>query len=194
MQAIITPVNVPDQWLAWIVLVVLLALFMLVGKKASADDVELRPDAGYRRPMFALEMNAGAADKMFVPWNDSTRGKLRAALHWDYLFIFIYPATIATACFIAGRFLDRAGIVSFKYSLLVMCLMLIAPLLDATENAALLRVLRGPIEAPWPQIARWCAISKFIVIVVGDAYAVIFGGGVWLILNVARLWSHLFHG
>jgi hypothetical protein len=95
---------------------------------------------------------------MFKSWNEATKNRLRTALLWDYLFIFIYPAAIAVACFIAARFLDNRELIAFKYSLIIICLQLIAAMLDATENFGLLKVLDGPIERLWPQIARWCAI------------------------------------
>jgi hypothetical protein len=100
-------------------------------------------------------------------------------LFWDYLFIFIYPASIATSCFIAGRFLESQKFLSLKYGLIVMCLQFVAAMFDAVENFALLKVLRGPIESPWPQTAKWCATFKFGFIIVGIAYVTL-GIGVWL--------------
>lgn len=178
--------NIPDNWLPWIVLALMLLLFLLVGQKAGADTVELKADAGYKRPMLALEMNAGAAPRMFRSWDESTKSKLRTALWWDFLFIFIYPSAIATSCFIAGRFLDSRGIVAFRYTLIIIFLQLVAALFDATENFALLRVLRGPIESPWPQLARWCALCKFGLIIIGIVYSLILGGGAWLISLFTR--------
>lgn len=186
MQRLLTALNITDDWLLWIILALLLLLFALVGPKAGASSVELKDNAGYKRPMLALEFNAGAAPEMFKSWDESTRSLLRTALLWDYLFIFIYPAAIATACFIAGRFLDNHGIIAFKYSLIVICLQLVAAMFDATENFALLKVLHGPIESPWPQVARFFAISKFGLAIAGSAYALIIGGGAWLITLVSR--------
>ena len=170
-----------DTWLLWITLAVLLVLGALVGRRASANDVELNPDyTTYKKPMLAFELNAGAAPEMFKKW-DEAKVKLRLAILWDYLFIFIYPAAIATACFIAATFLDNRGIIAFQYSLVIICAQLVAAALDAVEDFALLQVLRGPIERPWPQIARWCALGKFSLIIVGLVYSVILGGGAWLI-------------
>lgn len=177
MQPVFSSLSIADDKLLWAVLAILLGLVALVGQKASASDVKLK--AGYKRPMLALEMNAGKAPEIFESWDEATKARLRTALLWDYLFIFIYPATIATSCFIAGRFLDNKEILSLKYGLIIMCLQLIAAMLDALENFALLRVLRGPIESPWPQTARWCATFKFGIIVLGIVYVAV-GVGVWL--------------
>jgi hypothetical protein len=46
-------------------------------------------------------------------------------------------------------------------------------MLDAAENFALLKVLRGPIESPWPQTAKWCATFKFGLILLGITYVTV---------------------
>jgi hypothetical protein len=173
---VFSSLSIADDKLLLAVFAILLGLVALVGQKASASDVKLK--AGYKRPMLALEMNASKAPEIFESWDETTRAALRTALLWDYLFIFIYPAAIATCCFIASRFLDNKEILSVKYGLIIMCLQLIAAMLDAIENFALLKVLRGPIESPWPQTARWCATFKFGIILLGIVYVVI-GIGVW---------------
>jgi hypothetical protein len=185
-MSIFAALSLSDNWLLWVTLAVLLVLVSLVGQKASADGVELTPDyVRYRKPMLAFEFNAGAAREMFENWEQS-KVKLRLALLWDYLFIFIYPAAIATACFIAARFLDSHGILAFKYGLVIMCAQLVAAGLDAVENFALLRVLREPPKSSWPQIARWCALGKFGLILVGVVYGLFLGGGARLITLLTR--------
>jgi len=186
MGTLASALNITDDWLLWIVLALLLLLIALVGPKAGAGTVQLKDHSGYAHPMIVFELNAGAAPDLFTSWDESTKGQLRTALLWDYLFIFIYPAAIATACFIAARFLDTRGIIPFKYSLIVISLQLVAALFDATENFALLKVLSGPIESPWPQLARACATSKFGLVIVGALYAIGVGGGAWLVTLVFK--------
>ena len=178
--------HITDDQLLCVVLVILLVLVITIGQKADANGIALNDNAGYKRPMFAFEMNAGEAPKMFKSWDENTKRKLREALIWDFLFLFVYPAFIATSCFIAARFLDTNAIIAFKYSLVIICLQLAAPIFDAAENLALLRVLHGPIEHPWPQIARWCAISKFSLIFAGLFYSLAIGGGTWVITLVMK--------
>jgi hypothetical protein len=186
MQSFPSLLNISDNWMLWIVLAIMLFFVVFIGQKASATDVELNNNAGYKRPMFALELNAGAAPEMFKSWDEITKERLRTAVLWDYLFIFIYSAATATACFIAARFLDGRRIIAFEYSLIIFLLQLIAAMFDATENFALLKVLQGPIESPWPQVSRVCAIIKFSLISVCMAYALIIGGGAWLITQFSR--------
>jgi hypothetical protein len=179
--------SVPDQLIPWIVFVVLMGLFVLVGPKASAKDVRLQENSGYKRPMFAFEMNAGEAERMFN-WNAETKQQLSTALIWDYLFIFVYVGAMGAACFIAARFLAQHNVLSFQIGILIIALQLLAGLLDVVENYALLQVLEK-ISDPWPHIARWCAIPKFGLIILGLVYALVIGGGSWIVLFVRKATS-----
>ncbi len=51
---------------------------------------------------------------------------------------------------------------------------LLAALLDAVENYALIRLLLGSTGKLWPDLARWCAVPKFLLVGAGLVY-VIFG-------------------
>jgi hypothetical protein len=53
-----------------------------------------------------------------------------------------------------------------------------AGLLDAVENIALLNVLDGPVEQPWPRLAQLCALAKFALILLGLLY-MIYGWAAW---------------
>ena len=52
--------------------------------------------------------------------------------------------------------------------------------MDGVVNAALLKLLLGNIQSPWPQIARICAIIKFALIAVGLTYVIIGGLFKWV--------------
>jgi hypothetical protein len=43
----------------------------------------------------------------------------------------------------------------------------LAALLGAVENLALLRMLSGAVEKPWPRIARRSTVSKFALVIAG---------------------------
>ena len=181
--------NKPPNWSLWIALVVLLFLVWLVGKKASASNVELAPDSGYHLPMWAFEIAADKAPMIFKNWNSEVKSKLREALLWDYLFILIYPTAISVACLIAGRFLEAINWISFKYCLIIIALQWVAALFDSIENYALLNVLKGALDGFWPQVSKWCAITKFCLIFLGLIYSVAIGGigwGIKSIVNRAR--------
>jgi hypothetical protein len=86
----------------------------------------------------------------------------------DYLFLLCYPNL--TALGITGllslpmsnawRSVGR-GLAWSQWLVLVS---------DATENAALLRILYGTATAPWPQMALVCATIKFGFLAAGLAY------------------------
>jgi hypothetical protein len=172
-----------DSRLLWILFLILLFLAVWVGSFKADPQLEKRKKG--ERPMMAFEM-AGSPEeskKLLDSWKEKDENayeKFRIALMWDFVFIFLYPAATALACFIATRFLSARGIVDFRYGLALMILQLPAAILDVTENISLLRILRGPIENPWPQIAKWCAIPKFIIVGAGALYALL-GGLIWIV-------------
>lgn len=53
-------------------------------------------------------------------------------------------------------------------------------LFEAIENAGLLNMLQGRFAQPWPLIAQWFAIPKFVPIVLGLVYTLVVGGGLRL--------------
>src|ERR687884_1218410 len=178
--------EVADSRLLWILFLILFSLACWVGIFKADPQLEGRKKG--ERPMVAFEL-AGSPDeskKLLDFWKERDKDayeKFRIALVWDFVFIFLYPASTAVACFIATRFLSARGIMDFRYGLALMLLQLLAAIFDATENLSLLRILQGPIESPWPQIAKWCAIPKFVIVGAGTLYA-LFGGLVWLVTRI----------
>lgn len=170
-----------DSRLLWITFLSLLFLAAWVG--ISRADPHLK-NKRFWRPMLAFEF-AGSVDESRRVIETSelgdpeTREKFRRALLWDFVFLFLYPASTALACFIATRFLSAQGLIDFRYGLILMCMQFLAGILDIMENIALLRILGGPIESPWPQLAKWCAIPKFTILFAGTLYAIT-GGIVWV--------------
>jgi hypothetical protein len=165
--------NLPDGLVLLIACVTLAALVPLVGLKAGATSLNLKPDAGYKKPMLAFELNAGAASEMFETWNDDTKRVLRTALLWDFLFIFIYPGLIAALCLTGAKYLDAKGFLGFRISLIFIMFALVAALLDAIENCALLALLANYEMDILPVVARWCAIVKFVLVIIAASYALL---------------------
>jgi hypothetical protein len=141
--------------------------------------------------MYAFEM-AGSPEKSAEVLRLSTqcdaeaREKFYTALLWDFLFICLYPVSTAIACLLAARFLDARGILDFKYGLVFVLLPFLAAILDIFENVALLRILRGSVESPWPEMARWCATPKFIITLIICPLFALAGGCVWIITWLKR--------
>lgn len=162
----------------WLILIVLLVLIYFVGRKVSPPNL-LVEGGEYSRPLLALEQEPTAKEKVFKSWDEDTKEKLRSALRWDFLFILIYPLSSIIACFIAGRFLDSAQILSFRISFVIILLQLVAGLFDVIENTILLQVIDGLTSNVWLTIARISTIGKFGLIALGMLHA-IFGLLAWL--------------
>lgn len=174
-------------WL-WAAFIILSLLFLWSGNKADPH-IEVK-NSPYRRPMFSFEL-AGTPErgervlKAAEEDDAQARQKFRTALHWDYLFIFIY-----TACFIVGssivvKFLSSHNWPGARVGLVILALLPVAGILDAVENYALLRVLDGAVEKPWPQLAMWCAAIKFSILAVAFFYE-FFGAAFWLETKLQR--------
>jgi hypothetical protein len=154
--------------------VTLAALFALVGLKAGAGQLKFTEEYAkrYDEPMLAFEFNAGEGPRMFESWPEAKR-VLRAALMWDFLFIFIYPALIAAVCLVGARYLDARGYVGLRVSLFFILLALVAAVLDAVENCALLAVLADYESGLLPAVAALCAKAKFALAIMAAAYALL---------------------
>jgi hypothetical protein len=104
-------------------------------------------------------------------WDEAAQLRAAFSLGLDFLFLVAYSTTIGFACLWAAGVararewpLAGAGIPLAWGQWL-------AALLDALENVALLIMLFGSVAEPWPQIARWCAVPKFVLVFVGLLYA-----------------------
>ena len=168
-----------DSLYLWPILLVLFVLIYFVGRKVSPDPGLLVEGGTHSRPLMALEKEPTAKEQLFKSWDEDTRKQLRSALRWDFLFILLYPAAGALACFIAGRYLATAQILPFKISLVIILLQLAAGLFDVIENLILLKVIDGLTSDFWLGIARISTVAKFGLIGLGFAHAV-FGLLAWL--------------
>ena len=84
----------------------------------------------------------------------------------------------------AARVLKGSGWPLARWSNLLSWAVFLAAILDIIENIALVNILFGPLVSPWPEIARWCAIPKFVLIFIGIVY-VIYGGVVALVGRIS---------
>ncbi|HWT00930.1 MAG TPA: hypothetical protein VN256_11850 [Pyrinomonadaceae bacterium] len=170
----------------WVAFLLLTLLALWVGDRAGPR-LENKGKAP-SRPMIAFEM-AGDADKAQEVLNKSedadpnARAKFKTALGWDFLFIFIYPLCGAVGCLLVIKYLLAHELPGVPPGFVLLALLPAAALLDAVENYSLLKVLRGPIENPWPQVARWCAIPKFAIVGLVLLYE-LYGVATWAVTKV----------
>ena len=166
--------SVPGGWVLFAAVLMLAVLFALVGLKSGADELKFTDEYKnrYTKPMLGFEFNAGEWKKMFAPEAEAKK-VLRTALMWDFLFIFIYPAFITAVCLVGARYLDAHGYVGFRVSLFFILLALVAAVLDAVENCALLAVLSDYPVGALPTVAYLCAKAKFIFVYIAAGYALL---------------------
>jgi hypothetical protein len=133
--------------------------------------------APYGIVSFELARDEDQASAILASWDQAAR--LRAAfwLGLDFLFIPLYTAALTLTCLWAARFRRRRrrfpswlvliGIPGIPFA----WAQLGAGFLDMVENIALVQMLFGLVNPPWPQIASVCAFTKFILIVAGILYS-----------------------
>ena len=125
----------------------------------------------------ALEL-AGTESKareVIAAWDGAARRRAISAVKLDYAFIVLYVVTLGRACIVtAERLRGRRRLAAA--GMLLGYAQWAAGLLDAIENAVLLKMLHGDPAQPWPRVARLCAIPKFVLVTLGLLY-ILFG---WL--------------
>lgn len=118
------------------------------------------------------------ANRVITSWDATQQAAATAGIYWDFLWLLSYSTTISLACvWAAGVFRRSSYLASIGYALA--WLLWLAALLDAVENVALLQMLGGAIQTPWPALSYWCALAKFDIVFLGLVY--VFAGAVdWL--------------
>lgn len=117
---------------------------------------------------------AGAPERaqaMLNAWDMSARLIAAFGLGIDYLFMVTYSMSISMAGLMAAEALRRCNWPLAQLGGPLAWGQLLAALLDAVENVALMVILLGGATSPWSWIAYWCASVKFILIFLGLVYA-----------------------
>lgn len=101
-------------------------------------------------------------------WNELQFRYAALSLGFDYLFLVLYPITIAVGIVMLS---NKLGYISTgkKLSWLVIS----SGLLDAIENYGLIQLLNGHLELHWAQIAFWTASIKFAIVGIGLFYLIV---------------------
>jgi hypothetical protein len=138
---------------------------------AAVDRAITNPTVPYGIVSFELAGDAASAQRMVDSWDETARMWAAFSLGFDYLFLVLYSTTIGLACvWAADRFARGRSLLASLGPPLAWGQWL-AALLDGTENAALTHILVGGALAPWPAVARWCALPKFFLVAAGMLYA-----------------------
>jgi hypothetical protein len=130
---------------------------------------------------FELAGSASRADIIVGSWSEAARQDAFLSLGLDYLFLCVYPLAISLPCHLAAARDRRSGLSRSRLGGYISWLVLAAIPLDGLENYALIGVLKSSGVEILPAIAKWCAIPKFGVVLLGIGYIT-----AWLALRLAE--------
>ena len=119
---------------------------------------------------FELAGTREAIHSILASWDTEAQLTASLSLGLDYLFLVIYSTAIGMGCIWASGVFTPRGSFLVTTGVLLAWGQWLAALMDGVENAALIRLILGEIQSPWPQIARICAIIKFSLIALGLLY------------------------
>ncbi|WP_437311079.1 hypothetical protein [Sorangium sp. So ce388] len=152
----------------------LLALAVASGAAAAVADKRLRTGAApWGIVSFELAGTRERVHRILESWDEDARVSAAFSLGIDYLLIMAYANGLALACVMGADALKERGRAGAGLGAPLAWGQWLAGLLDATENAALLKILRGSDQALWPALARRCAQVKFGLVGAGVAYALL---------------------
>lgn len=142
----------------------LLALTLLLAAVLSA--IPLKPN------IVQFELNAREVIKS---WNEVDKSWAAFSLGLDFLYLVVYSTTISIACLWAANVIQESGLQLATVGIWLAWGQWLAALLDVIENIALVRILFGYERNLSPKVAKWCAIPKFAIVILGLLYAAIGG-------------------
>jgi hypothetical protein len=122
---------------------------------------------------YELAGNVDMAYTILASWDVEAKHIASLSLGLDYLFLVVYSTAIGMGCIWASSAFSDGRSFLVTTGVLLAWGQWLAALMDGVENAALLKLLLGDIQSPWPQISRICAIIKFALIALGLIYVII---------------------
>src|SRR5688572_8868807 len=123
---------------------------------------------------FELARTSEKASEYYALLGDEGRDEARKQLYFDYPYLILYGLFYAAACIVvAARAAERGMPRLARWGRPFAIAGLAGAACDAVENFALLRVLDGHTDQPWPGIAFTFASAKFLLIAGAVLYAVI---------------------
>lgn len=120
-----------------------------------------------------MRTSANAVEKIAL-LGSSGVDAAQMAHYVDFAYLVTYALAFSAACVVlAARAADRGKARLAAIGRRVAWLAVIAAALDAVEDVALLLVLDGRTEQPWPAIAFGCSAVKFALLAVVFVYLIV---------------------
>lgn len=150
----------------------LLVATLLIGALALPAIGDMR-DRGVGIIELELTRTSAKASEHYGALGRTGRDAARESLYLDYPYLVAYALFFAAACVVvAARATERGMARLASLGRLLASGALIAAACDAVENLALLRVLAGHTDQPWPGIAFAFASAKFLLLTAASLYAI----------------------
>ena len=155
----------------WIVLGLLVAT-LAVGALALPALGDMS-DEGVGIIEFELARTAEEASNLYGQLGEGGRDAARESLYLDYPYLILYALFYAAAVLVvAARAAERGMVRLAAWGRPLAWGAVAAAACDAIENLALLRVLAGHTDQPWPGIAFAFASVKFLLLIAASLYAI----------------------
>lgn len=147
------------------------SLVFLLLMRGPVDEMS---DRGVGVIEFELARTAEKASEYYGELGEAGREEARTQLYLDFPYLVLYGLLYAAACLVvaargAARGMTRVAAWGRSFAVAG----LVGAACDAVENLALLRVLDGHTDQPWPGIAFTFASAKFLLITAAVLYVLI---------------------
>jgi hypothetical protein len=123
---------------------------------------------------FELARTSDQASEYYGELGESGRDAAEDSLYLDYPYLILYGLFYAMACLVVAARAEERGMAHLaRWGRPLAWGALAAAACDAAENLALLRVLDGHTDQPWPGLAFIFASAKFLLITAATLYIVV---------------------
>jgi len=135
---------------------------------------------------FEFSGDAESAAAIIDSWDQAARLSAALSLGLDYMFILAYSTAISLACLWTADVTRDYGWPLTHLGSVLAWGQWAAGILDAIENLGLILILIYGVGKPWPELASFTALIKFILVFCGLSYA-FYGLVVSLIVRMSEM-------
>jgi hypothetical protein len=135
---------------------------------------------------FEFAGNISTAQEMIQSWGEVGKITAGISLGFDFLFLVSYALTIFFGCIFVTQSFSLQNKLLLNFGVILAYAQFVAAILDSIENYALINVLVGSQQNIFATIAYWCALPKFVIVLIGVSYIVL-GLGFYFINRIVSL-------